>query len=99
MKKIIVQITLNTSQSDSDNDGVGNACDNCVSVYNPDQLDSDGDGQGDACDSNDGLSYLEPGHKKFIKTIDFYGRIINGNKHGINPYLIYIDDGTIEKIL
>ncbi len=36
---------------DDDNDGVGNACDNCRPVANPDQADTDGDGNGDACDS------------------------------------------------
>jgi hypothetical protein len=45
---------------DSDGDGVGNACDNCVNTFNPDQADSDGDGIGDACEScpdadNDGV--------------------------------------------
>lgn len=35
---------------DSDNDGIGNACDSCPNVANPDQMDSDGDGIGDACD-------------------------------------------------
>jgi hypothetical protein len=38
------------SEWDADNDGVGNALDNCPLVYNPDQLDSDGDRIGDACD-------------------------------------------------
>ncbi len=32
-------------------DGVGDICDNCVSVYNPGQSDIDGDGLGDICDN------------------------------------------------
>jgi len=44
---------------DSDNDGITDDIDNCLSTPNPDQLDTDGDGSGDACDSdddNDGLT-------------------------------------------
>jgi len=36
---------------DTDEDGIGDANDNCVETSNPDQADSDGDGQGDACES------------------------------------------------
>ncbi len=36
--------------NDEDADGVGNACDNCPHVANPDQEDREGDGAGDACD-------------------------------------------------
>ncbi|MBL0127225.1 MAG: T9SS type A sorting domain-containing protein [Flavobacteriales bacterium] len=36
---------------DTDGDGVGDACDNCVSVSNASQTDGDGDGVGDACDN------------------------------------------------
>lgn len=43
----------NPNQTDSDNDGVGNVCDNCPNVFNPGQADSDDDGTGDACDTND----------------------------------------------
>ncbi len=37
--------------TDSDGDGVGDACDNCPGVANLDQVDADGDGVGDACDN------------------------------------------------
>lgn len=61
----------NFNQEDSDQDGIGDACDddadndgitddldNCINVFNPDQQDSDSDGLGDVCDSdsdNDGV--------------------------------------------
>lgn len=38
--------------TDSDADGVGDACDNCPGVANPGQWDCDLDGTGDACDSD-----------------------------------------------
>lgn len=47
----------NNSQTDSDDDKIGDACDNCVNKKNPvdpttgKQLDQDNDGVGDACDN------------------------------------------------
>jgi hypothetical protein len=41
----------NADQADADQDGVGNACDNCLYVANADQADADSDGLGDACDN------------------------------------------------
>ena len=37
--------------TDSDGDGIPNACDNCPTVYNPLQQNQDGDRFGDACDN------------------------------------------------
>jgi len=39
--------------ADTDEDGVPNITDNCVSLSNPDQIDIDGNGRGDACDDFD----------------------------------------------
>jgi hypothetical protein len=46
------------AQEDSDGDGVGDACENCMYAWNPNQSDSDRDGYGNACDGDldgDGL--------------------------------------------
>ena len=41
----------NATQTDIDDDGLGDDCDNCPAVFNPTQADTDGDGAGDACDA------------------------------------------------
>ena len=49
-----------SSTTDSDDDGIADAADNCPAVSNADQADSDGDGAGDVCDEapNVGNFYL-----------------------------------------
>ncbi|MHC4498175.1 MAG: immunoglobulin domain-containing protein, partial [Planctomycetota bacterium] len=47
------------SPDDTDDDGVGDPCDNCPNTPNPDQTDTDDDDLGDACDpdmDDDGLA-------------------------------------------
>lgn len=41
--------------TDSDGDGVANACDNCPTIFNASQFDSDHDGHGNACDNCPGV--------------------------------------------
>jgi len=43
--------TSNSSQTDAEQDGVGDICDNCPTVSNAGQADAEGDGAGDACDN------------------------------------------------
>jgi subtilisin-like proprotein convertase family protein len=44
-------LNVTSSSPDTDNDGVLDCVDNCVTTPNPSQTDSDNDGRGDACDN------------------------------------------------
>ena len=54
-KKIIA-----VKEIDEDEDGVGNACDNCPSLKNADQRDRDSNGRGDVCTDTDGDGIVDP---------------------------------------
>ncbi len=47
---------LETAESDVDNDGTSNLCDNCLTAFNPTQEDTDTDQKGDSCDNCPGVS-------------------------------------------
>ncbi|MCA9417227.1 MAG: thrombospondin type 3 repeat-containing protein, partial [Candidatus Omnitrophica bacterium] len=56
----------NIFKDDTDDDGVGDATDNCATLENPDQLDSDSDGFGDACDSDDDNNGIDDVLEEFM---------------------------------
>ncbi len=66
----IDDLTLDAPIIDQDGDGVPDACDNCVSVPNPDQIDADGDGFGAACDCDDNDPNVYPGAEEICNGID-----------------------------
>ena len=54
----VSQVNINDMNPDIDDDGVLNADDNCIDIFNPEQEDSDGDLIGDVCDPCDNLVYV-----------------------------------------
>jgi len=47
----IYDMVFDESYLTENNDGVGDVCDNCPAIYNPDQTDADNDKVGDICDN------------------------------------------------
>jgi hypothetical protein len=44
-------------QADTDADGLGDSCDNCIAVQNPNQADANNNGVGDACEVGPCFAY------------------------------------------
>lgn len=49
--QVLLNMTPQPLEGDTDDDGIADSQDNCPTVWNPDQVDRDGDGVGDACDN------------------------------------------------
>jgi len=95
----------NEDQADTDDDGVGNACndeddtdgdeyanllDNCPDNTNPGQEDTDGDGIGDACDPINNVSIdVKPGSDT---------NPVNCKSKGVTPIAILMDQAGLEAI-
>jgi hypothetical protein len=60
------------ASSDTDGDGIPDACDNCPATPNTDQKDKDSDDIGDACDAVDNRVHMAPIYKLLLK-----GRIVD----------------------
>ena len=63
---LLASITISCSNDDDtpvvvdqDNDGVGDAIDNCPEISNPNQLDTNDNGIGDVCDDRDGDGVID----------------------------------------
>ena len=65
------------SETDSDDDGVGDVADNCPTVSNSGQEDGDGDGVGDACEPTGDV-------KKSCEVLDKASQNSNGKKNGLD---------------
>lgn len=77
---------------DTDNDGVLDNVDNCVSDYNPTQADTDGDGTGDECDVCQGNDSMGDGDNDgYCADID-----CNDDNLNINPSAVDVAGSGVD---
>jgi hypothetical protein len=55
---VIIASLCNPSQRDTDQDGLEDSCDNCVSMLNTNQADADADGFEDVCPKSHVYEFL-----------------------------------------
>jgi len=90
--------TSNPAQQDSNNNGIGDVCDdqdsdgvfdtqdNCPTTFNPDQRDGDGDGIGDACAVDLRIGRFEV--TQAIQTLDNSLPLVVGKPTWVRVYLL-----------